>query len=80
MVDGMDLRKVAASRGVSGRQIAAHMQVSHATVSRWLNRRVDVPPRHVRELASMLAIDPTDILPAPTRTDGDEQPAAEPAG
>jgi transcriptional regulator with XRE-family HTH domain len=76
----MDLRLVAKRRGVTGRQIAATLGVTPSTVSRWLCGKGRVPHQYLRDLAAMLAIDPVDILPAPTRTPGAEQPTGESAG
>ena len=63
----MDLRAAARAAGVTGRQIAAVFGVSEPTVSRWLAGKWDIPTPYVRDLARLLNISPTAILPPPTR-------------
>ena len=76
----MDLKKAAHDAGFSGREIAARLHVTGATVSRWLTRRIIVPSEHVMALAALLQVEPADILPNPTSTPDDDQPAGSPAG
>lgn len=64
----MDLKSAATSAGLTGRQIAERLGVTPATVSRWLSRKVIVPSECVRDLADMLLVDPTEILPPPRVT------------
>lgn len=59
----MDLKEAARRAGVRGRDISDRFAVDPGTASRWLTRKLDVPTKHVRDLADMLKVNPVDILP-----------------
>lgn len=59
----MDLIEASKRAGIRGVQIAEALGVAQSTVNRWLHRETPVPSRHVRRLASMLQIEPEQVLP-----------------
>ncbi len=63
MVEPLNLKAVAVQRNLTGKAIAAALQVSEFSVSRWLTRKQPIPDIRKRQLAELLGIDITDLLP-----------------
>ena len=63
MVEPLNLKAVAVQRNLTGKAIAAAMDVSEFSVSRWLTRKQPIPDVRKRQLAELLGIDITDLLP-----------------
>lgn len=72
----MTLRQAINDRGLNQNAVAAHLSVSAASVSKWVNGRAPVPSTYLRRLASLLGVEVEALLPAAATAQAEVEPVA----
>lgn len=68
----MSLKAILIERGVTQTQLAAQVQMSEPTVSRWVKGASYIPTRKLREVASALNVSLDALVPLPSTRSNNE--------